>query len=77
MAQKSIVYITSINTKGEAFGIREDNDEDVFFKSSIVEALELEELDEVEAVMIASKSDNINSTAWFAIRARLLEEEID
>lgn len=71
MAAKSICIITKSDEGRGAFGIRADNDENVFFPFSVAETLELEEFEEVEAVMI--KNDRL-IPPWKAIRVRRLDE---
>ncbi|WP_109809315.1 hypothetical protein [Sphingosinithalassobacter portus] len=67
MAVKAECIITSSEEGRGAYGIRADNDENVYFPMSIAEALELEEFDDVEAIMI--RNDRADP-AWRAIRAR-------
>lgn len=65
------IIMTSREATG-AYGIRTDCDEAVYFPLSIAEALELEEFEEVEAILI--KNDR-PEPPWKAIRARRLSED--
>lgn len=71
MADKAICLITVSQEEKGAFGIRTDNDENIYFPLSITERLELEEFDEVEAILV--KNDRPDPP-WKAIRARRLSE---
>jgi hypothetical protein len=62
------IIITSYADTG-AYGLRADNDERVFFPFSVAEALELEEFDEVEAILV--QNDRADPP-WKALRARRL-----
>lgn len=68
MAAKAVCIITRSEEGRGAIGVRVDNDENVYFPLSVTEALELEEFEEVEAIMV--KNDRADP-AWRAIRARL------
>jgi hypothetical protein len=50
-----------------AFGVRADNDENVYFPYSIAESVALEEFDEVEAILVRNDRDE---PRWKAIRVR-------
>lgn len=68
MAVKAMCIITRSEEGRGAYAVRMDNDENVYFPLSVSEALELEEFDEVEAILV--KNDR-PEPAWRAIRARL------
>lgn len=74
MAVKAMCIITRSEEGRGAYAVRMDNDENVYFPLSVSEALELEEFDEVEAILV--KNDR-PEPAWRAIRARLPLEEGD
>ena len=65
------IITTSENNTG-AFAVRADNDENVYIPFSIAEALELEEFEEVEAILV--KNDR-ETPRWKAIRVRRPVEE--
>jgi len=65
-----VIVTTSIEGKG-AYGIRTDNDENVYFPVGVAEALELEEFDEVQTAVV--KNDRLEP-AWKAIKARRLDD---
>ncbi len=67
MAGKAVCFITSSLEGKGAYGIRADNDESVYYPVSVSEALQLEEFDEVETIVI--KNDRAEP-AWRAIKAR-------
>jgi hypothetical protein len=67
MATRATCLVTQSNEGKGAFGIRSDNDENVYFPLSVAEALELEEFDEVEAILV--KNDR-PEPLWKAIRVR-------
>ena len=75
MALRKICYVTNRIEDGPAFAIREDNDEHVFITSTIAKELDLEEMDAVEAILVANTSDAAQNTPWFATRARVLEDD--
>ena len=70
MATKAVCIITTSYADTGAYGIRTDNDEKVYFPFSVAETVELEEFDEVEAILV--KNDRVDPP-WKAIRARRLE----
>lgn len=72
MADKATCLVTQSNEGRGAFGIRADNDQNVYFPLSVSEALELEEFDEVEAILV--KNDR-PEPAWKAIRVRRVGED--
>jgi len=72
MATKTKCLITISDEGKGAFGIRTDNDENVYFPLSIAERLELEEFDEVEAILV--KNDRPDPP-WKAIRVRRLTDD--
>lgn len=71
MAEKAKCIITNSEEGRGAYGIRVDNDENVYFPMSITEALDLEEFDDVEAVV---RRNDRPEPAWKAIHARRLDE---
>lgn len=71
MAAKTKCLITVSDEGKGAFGVRTDNDENIYFPLSIADRLELEEFDEVEAIVV--KNDRQNPP-WRAIRARRLQD---
>jgi len=72
MASKSTCIITSsIEGKG-AYGIMTDTDENVYFPLGVAEALNLEEFEMVEAIIV--KNDRPEPT-WKAIRARRMNKD--
>ncbi|MFN3423309.1 MAG: hypothetical protein ACK4UL_01680 [Novosphingobium meiothermophilum] len=68
MAAKAVCIVTRSEEGRGAYAVRMDNDENVYFPLSVTEALELEEFDEVEAILV--KNDRPDPP-WRAIRARL------
>lgn len=70
MAAKADCIVTQSDEGRGAYGIRCDTDESVYFPMSITEALELEEFEEVEVILIANDRPE---PVWKAIRARRLE----
>jgi hypothetical protein len=69
-AKARCIIITSYADTG-AYGVRTDNDDRVFFPFSLAESLELEEFDEVEAILI--QNDRADPP-WKALRARRLKD---
>lgn len=67
MAAKALCIVTNSEEGRGAYGIRCDTDEQVYFPMSVAEALELEEFEEVEAILIANDRPE---PMWKAIRAR-------
>lgn len=67
MAIKTACIITSSYADTGAFGVRVDNDEKVYFPFNVAEAVELEEFDEVEAILVANDRAD---PPWKAIRVR-------
>ncbi|MCX7285640.1 MAG: hypothetical protein NTX28_16645 [Novosphingobium sp.] len=68
MAVKAMCIVTRSEEGRGAYAVRMDNDENVYFPLSVTEALELEEFDEVEAILVRNDRPE---PAWRAIRARL------
>ncbi|MBA3878696.1 MULTISPECIES: hypothetical protein [Sphingomonas] len=67
MAAKAFCLITSsIEGKG-AYGVRTDTDENVYFPVSVAEGAELEEFEDVEAILV--KNDR-PEPVWKAIKVR-------
>jgi hypothetical protein len=71
MAAKAMCIIVSSYADTGAYGVRVDNDDKVYFPFSVAEALELEEFDEVEAILI--QNDRADPP-WKALRARRIDE---
>ena len=71
VAAKAMCIITQSDEGKGAYGVRCDNDEAVYFPVSVADALELEEFEEVEAILIANGRPD---PPWKAIRARRAEE---
>lgn len=67
MAAKAMCIIITSYADTGAYGVRIDNDDRVYFPFSVAEALELEEFDEVEAILI--QNDRADPP-WKALRAR-------
>lgn len=74
MASKTTCYITNSEEGRGAFAIRADTDEMVYIPQGIAERLELEEFDEVEAIVVKNQRDE---PPWMAIRARRLNAEAE
>ena len=72
MATKAMCIITQSDEGKGAYGVRCDTDESVYFPVSVADALELEEFEEVEAILIANGRPE---PAWKAIRARRPERD--
>lgn len=68
MAVKAVCIVTRSEEGRGAIAVRVDNDENVYFPLSVTEALELEEFEEVEAIMV--RNDRADPP-WRAIRARM------
>ena len=67
VAVKAICLITQSEEGRGAYGLRCDTDERVYFPMGVAEALDLEEFEEVEAILIANDRPE---PPWRAIRAR-------
>jgi len=67
MAEKAHCYITTSNKGSGAYAVRADTDENVYIPFSIAEAIELEEFEEVEAIVVANDRDD---PPWRAIKVR-------
>jgi hypothetical protein len=76
MAIKRTCIVTNIIENGAGFAIREDNDEDCYIPAGLVKQLELEEMDEIVAIIAKNRSQP-DQTPWFVIRAQVLEEVLD
>jgi hypothetical protein len=72
MATVAKCIITNSNEGRGAYGIRADNDEKVYFPFALTEAVELEEFEEVEAILV--RNDRADPP-WKSIRVRRLEED--
>ena len=71
MAEKAAcIVLSSIEGKG-AFGIRVDTDSSVYFPLGVAEALELEDFDDVEAILVRNER---SEPVWKAIRCRRLND---
>jgi hypothetical protein len=77
MAKILPAIITQIADTGSGFAIAEDTDETIFIPSATVEKMELQEFDEIEAIVIENKKlhEKPDGTNWFAIRVRFLNED--
>jgi bifunctional DNA-binding transcriptional regulator/antitoxin component of YhaV-PrlF toxin-antitoxin module len=71
MAAKVICFVTESLDEGPAFAVRADNDQQVYIPRSIAEELELEEFDEIEAI-VARNTVQPEKTPWYALKARRL-----
>ena len=67
MATKARCIITLSDEGRGAYAVRCDTDEQVYFPMGLAETLELEEFEEVEAILIANDRPE---PPWKAIRAR-------
>ncbi len=76
MALKRECYVINRIEGGPDFAIRADNDEGVYIPSKMAQHLELEDMDAIDAVFVRNTNDaeGANTTPWFAIRAKLIEE---
>jgi hypothetical protein len=72
MAIRCKCLITTSNEGSGAYAVRSDNDENVYIPVSIADALQLEEFEEIEVIVV--KNDR-NDPPWKAIRGRHLEQE--
>jgi len=68
MAVKVNIFITTSNEGSGAYGIRADNDEQVYVPHSIAEKLELEEFDEIETILVTNPGRP--TPPWMATKAR-------
>ena len=73
MASKVNCIIIQSDEGAGAKGVRCDNDENVYFPVKIADAMELEEFDEVEAVIVKNEHP---AAPWLAIRARRIAEAV-
>lgn len=71
MATIATCIVTSSEEGKGAFGVRTDTDEGVYFPVSMSEAVELEEFEQVEAVLVRNDREG---TPWRAIRVRRPDE---
>jgi hypothetical protein len=72
MAVKAKCFVTTSEEERGAYGIRIDNDEGVWFPRGVADALELEEFDEVEAILVRNDRPE---PVWKAIRVRVIAED--
>ncbi len=73
MAIITTCIVTASEEGKGAFGIRSDTDEGVYFPIGMADKLELEEFEQVEAVLVENKREG---TPWRAVRARRLNESV-
>jgi len=74
MAIKADCIIT-LSTEGKgAYGVRTDNDENVYFPKALAAAAELVEFDLVRAVLIPNPDCPHNRNPWRAVFVRQNEE---
>jgi len=67
MAVKAKCIVTNSEEGRGAYAIRVDNDESLYIPQRIAEALEIEEFDELEAILVRNDRDE---PPWRAIRVR-------
>ena len=67
MAVKAKCIVTNSEESRGAYAIRVDNDESLYIPQRIAEALEIEEFDELEAILVRNDRDE---PPWRAIRVR-------
>lgn len=67
MAIKAKCIVTNSEEGRGAYAIRVDNDESLYIPQRIAEALEIEEFDELEAILVRNDRDE---PPWRAIRVR-------
>ena len=72
MALVATCIITQSNEGRGAYGIRVDNDENVYFPFGLTEAVELEEFEEVEAILV---NNDRAEPPWRAIKVRRWVDE--
>lgn len=72
MAQKITCFVTNSEEGRGAFAVRADNDETVYVPQKIAEALQLEEFDELLAIVVKNERPE---TPWMAIRVRRIGDE--
>lgn len=75
MASKVNCLVTNSEEGRGAFAVRTDNDEIIYIPHSIAERLELEEFDEVVAIIV--KNPQRIDPPWMAIRAKRLDQGDD
>jgi len=75
MASKVNCLITNSEEGRGAFAVRTDTDEGVYIPQSIAERLELEEFDEVTAIIV--KNQQRPDPPWMAIKAKRVGQEDD
>lgn len=71
MAAKVRCIVTSSEEGRGAYAIRVDNDESLYIPQRIAEAMEIEEFDELEAIVVKNERDE---PPWMAIRVRPADE---
>lgn len=71
MAAKVRCIVTNSEEGRGAYAVRADNDETVYIPHGISEVLELEDFDEVLAILIRNQRVD---PPWMAIKARRLDE---
>ncbi len=67
MAVKAKCIVTNSEEGRGAYAVRVDNDESLYIPQRIAEALEIEEFDELEAILARNDRDE---PPWRAIRVR-------
>ena len=72
MAVKARCIVTNSEEGRGAYAVRVDNDQTLYIPQRIAEALELEEFDEIEAILVKNERDE---PPWMAIRVRPVPEE--
>ena len=72
MAVKARCIVTNSEEGRGAYAVRVDNDQTLYIPQRIAEALELEEFDEIEAILVRNERDE---PPWMAIRVRPVPDE--
>jgi len=72
MIEKAEAIVTHNTVAGVAFAVRVDNGESIFIPRQTVEALKLEEFDDIEVILTPSTRGDC-TTKWFAIKVAVLE----
>lgn len=74
MAIKAKCIVTNSEEGRGAYAVRMDNDETLYIPQRIAEALELEEFDDVEAILVKNERDE---PKWMAIRVRPIGDDTE
>lgn len=69
MAVKAKAIVTRVLDHGTAFALRKDTDESVYINQKIAEAMEIEEFDDIEVVMVRATSKTAKAP-WTCVRAK-------